>query len=74
MKLIIKNKVIDISDVEEFVHKMYGEGWIHEYSVSIPYGEIRTFVDKNNIHYNILYKKNIHNVYIPKEIAQVRIY
>lgn len=74
MKIVVKNKILDISDVESFVHKMYGEGWIHESSISTNRGEIRTFVDKDNIYYNILYEKNVHNVYIPKEITQIRIY
>lgn len=73
MRLVIKNRVMDISNVEEFVHKMYGEGWIHEWSVHDSRGEIRDFVDKEGVAYKILYKKNEHSVYVPKEILQIRI-
>lgn len=73
MKLIIKNKIIDISDVEEFVRKMYEEGWFHEWSVSDNRGEIRGFVDKEGVEYKILYKRNEYFIYVPKEILQIRV-
>lgn len=71
MKLIIKNKVMDLSDVGKFVYNMYGEGLIHKWSVCDERGEIRCFVDKEGIEYKILYKRNEHFVYIPKEILQI---
>lgn len=71
MKLIIKNKAMDLSDTDKFVHKMYEEGWFHEWSVHDERGEIRCFVDKEGIEYKILYKRNEYFVYIPKEILQI---
>ena len=71
MLLAINNKQYDLSDVEEFVHQMYGEGWIHESSVSTIRGEVRTFVDKKKNKYQILYQFNAYRVLIPKEIIRI---
>lgn len=73
MKIIIKNKTIDITDIGKFVYEMYGEGLILNWSVHTLEGEIRCFTDKEGIEYKILYKKNKHLVYIPKEILQIRV-
>lgn len=74
MKIILKNKLYDLSNIEEFVHKMYGEGWYHISSVHTEQGETRTFEDKQHNQFKILYKKNIHNVYVPKEILLIAIH
>ena len=73
MKLIYKNKEYDLSDVEAFVHKKYGEGWYHITSILSSQGEFRTFEDKFNNHFEILYKKNIHNVFVPYEIVRISV-
>lgn len=71
MLLAINNKQYDLSDVEEFVHQMYGEGWCHIISISTTNGEIRTFEDKQKNKYQIIYKYNSYGVLIPKEIMRI---
>lgn len=74
MKFILKNKLYDLSNIEEFVHKMYGEGWYHISSVHTEQGETRTFEDKQHNQFRILYKKNEYNTFVPKEILMIAIH
>lgn len=73
MFLAIHNKQYNLFNVEEFVHRMYGEGWLHITSISTSQGEIRTFEDKFKNTYQILYKFNSYGVLIPKEIIRISI-
>ena len=73
MFLAFNNKQYNLSNVADFVHRMYGEGWYHITSISTSQGEIRTFEDKFKNTYQILYKFNSYRVLIPKEIIRISI-
>lgn len=73
MKIIIKNKEYNLSNVETFVHELYGNNWEHIWSVASHEGDFRTFEDKFMNQITILYKKNSNNMFIPFEITKIKI-
>lgn len=59
-------------EAKELVHKFYGEGWYHLWSVNQEDGgEVRHFRHKKK-EYNVIYKRNKHYVLVPTEVRVMK--
>lgn len=60
------------SEARELVHKLYGEGWFHLWSINQEDGgEVRHFKHKKQ-EYNVIYKRNKHYVLVPTEVRVMK--
>lgn len=73
MKVIIKNKILDTSDVGKFVYNLHEEGLRILYSIENGNKLIRYYIDTNKIEYKILFVKTKDSSYIPTEILGIKI-
>ena len=54
-------------EAEKLVHKLYGEGWFHLWSVSQEDGG-----EHKKKEYNVIYKRNKHYILVPVEVRVMK--